>query len=421
VQGVKVNNFVGSNYAQTPATLNGGVADVFVFTRPISSSEVTYLYQNIAGTIITTSDTSQTSSVSGTITGLTKNKYYGLNVTATNANGTSFSQSVQVYTPPVPDPPTALTVGTATNTSIAYTFTPPATLPFWYDISAVTGSTVAYTSRLYPATCSGLVVGTGTSVLTGLTSLNLNLGLCITAAGYYRLALFSQYTANTLYAIRIINGVWGTPVLVNISYNVPSSATTPVISGLSITPDGKRCIITTGTYFSLGTADNFIYWADMRPLLYGSTNKISFTRIGDATGRQISTVAISTDGMRLIAAAYAASGQVYLSVWNGSNYGALTAIASGTGSYIGTGMSYDGKYIAYGKTNTAIYYSTWNGSTYTGETSIGSITYDPRSITFTYGAPYGIFISTQGTSNVAYTTTWNGTGFSALSSANTTN
>lgn len=97
-----------------------------------------------------------------TITGLTAAKSYTVSLVANSANSSSVSSStLSVLT--LPNPPTALTLGAITTTTVAFTFTPPTGILTGYTVSAIDASGVAITPQTFTAPASSYTI-------TGLTA-----------------------------------------------------------------------------------------------------------------------------------------------------------------------------------------------------------------------------------------------------------
>jgi hypothetical protein len=376
------------------------VATTISFTAPLQTV-TTYNFSAVPTSGTTVSGTFSGALTTYQITGLSAGKTYTITLTATNASGTSETVSIVISTTSVPDPPTNLSVSGQGTTSFTVSFTAPSQSLLYYDVSAVSGATVPFRQRFMPYTIASPTFANQSTMISNQR--NDNLGLALTAPGSPRLAVFTNF-ASVNY-VRIINGSWGTYSTATTTFNVTPNGTNRI--ACAMTPDATRLIISAGTY---ANANNWIYWADASGLLAGTSTSLSFTRIADTNQRMYMMAAVTADGNRFVVSDFNNS-YVYFSTWNGTNYGALTAILdTTTRAYISIGLSPDGNKLLYGAVKT-IYWSVWNGTNYTAGTAIpGNVNGNAiRSAAF-IGNNTEFVINTPESGQPQYTL-WNGTGY----------
>ena len=178
---------------------------------------------------------------------------------------------------------------------------------------------------------------------------NRNLGLCMTATGSTRVALFNTFIG--IFYRRIINDVWGTFSSTTLNYDVTPFGENSVVGG-AVTPDARRYVVAAGT-FGAGGVDNYIYWCDASGLLNGTSSTLNFKKIPENTTRFYPIISITNDGSRFVATGYINSvNSIYFSNWNGTNYNTLTLL-SGTSGTVAHALSSTGDILAYSINNTA--------------------------------------------------------------------
>jgi hypothetical protein len=254
---------------------------------------------------------------------------------------------------------------------------------------------------------------------TSQTNAGNNLGFAISQPGTTRIAIFCAGAGATgIRFSKITNGTWGTITSITATFDIAPSTNpgNPEYGGCTMTPDATRLIVPVGVF--AGNCE--LYWADATGLL-GSSTSLSFKRITSTTRNYMMT-SVTADGSRLLVSVYnAASGQIYYSDWNGTNYGTLVPILDTTPRlYFGVYISSDKQKILYAAGST-VYWSVWNGTNYPVGTSIAitGIT-EVRSVAiFGYGTQSEFLISTPYGSTGAQYATWNGTGYNAFSQVST--
>jgi hypothetical protein len=177
-------------------------------------------------------------------------------------------------------------------------------------------------------------------------------------------------------------------------------ATIAQASGIALTADGTRGVITTfaGVLY-------FFTWNGSNYSTYTQTLEPSSSKIYEL-------IDLTPDGRRLVVTTF--GGVSYYADWNGTNYGTLIPILDTTSrNHMAISISYDGNKLAYISLDGFIYYSTWNGSNYTIGSQINSISLGnaARGIRFSSDSNILYYSTTQNATASVFYTTWNGTSY----------
>ena len=243
---------------------------------------------------------------------------------------------------------------------------------------------------------------------------NQTTAMAISSPGSVRVAVYVGL--NGVFYSRIINGNWGAQTATTLSFNL----TPPANQGIAccMTPDATRLVIAYGHWFGQSASNpNHIYWCNATGLLNGTSSALSFTRISDSATRVYQSLAMTSDGSRIVVGT-TLGGYIYFSSCNGSNYGTLTQILNTT-SYAQNAfvtLSLDGNWLAYcNNTTTKMSWSVWNGSNYSAGTQVsGTINGQyARHIHFVGGNP-NMIIQTNASDGRAQYSLWNGTYYTPL-------
>ena len=247
---------------------------------------------------------------------------------------------------------------------------------------------------------------------------NQTTAMAITTPGSVRVAVYIGL--NGIFYSRIINGNWGAQTATSLSFNL----TPPANQGIAccMIPDASRLVIAYGHWTTQSaTNPNHIYWGSATNLLNGTSSALSFTRISDSATRVYRSLAMTSDGSRIVAGS--TLGGIYFSSWNGTNYGTLTQILDTTSNVFNSfvTLSSDGNWLAFNNsTSSQMFWSVWNGSNYSVGTQISGTSIFgqyARHIHYVNGNPNMIVQTNNavgGYDGRAQYSVWNGTYYSPL-------
>lgn len=446
-QGAKYNMVVVANFANTtsvPATSEGNITFMDAPTNliisavtptsfrcdftPPTGNVLSYAYRvaPLIGTAITGTVSDQTYIE---LTGLVENPVYNISITAVHVYGTSLPAVGVVEMAPAPI--TNLSATAYDLSSITFSYTDTNKKIVYYDLSATStaDATKQFNQTAFPYT-SATTVSLGTNVVAQATAMAYCKGIAVTNNS---LVPASSVTSSTMMNVifltanttttagisyyRWINGTWSGLTGLTLNFVTTHSPTNPNVNGIACTAKCTRLVMAYGSYSAstYSSAGTQLYWANISGMTNATAQtSLTLTNIENVSRGYLS-LALSSDGSRLVAGDNNAggTGYVYFSTWDptANNYTALTPILD-TRLEVrwGLALSADGNKLVYTGGNN-VYWSVWNGTNYKSGTLIGAVTATPYAVSI-FKQTDAVIVIPNGL--LPQYSTWNGTGYNAF-------
>lgn len=352
--------FIGKSNLSQPY-FNGGVFDIFMWLRPITSSEVAYLYTNPSTISYQTISDINSSTITQTVSGLQAGEKYTLAVSSANIDGEAYSTPLLASTRLIPTTPTNFNATSITNVAATFQLTAPPEPVTYYSLqlyrNAVNGITYSQTSATSLA-----------AIVNDPNFSNYTTYISATNPGTSQMVflLYRNTSTNYIAVVRYfkVSSVWQYNTSTVITYSPTTSST---FQGFVVSKDGSRMVISFD--------DGSIYYGNSTNITANTSNELTMTQfISIDNTIYYSNLKLTDDGYLMVAMKTVKStnvSNILFTRWNGTTYESIfTEIVSGSANLRGFNLSGDGSRIVYMYADGSTYWARWNGTTYVNPTLI---------------------------------------------------